>query len=129
MYVNMTGFGTRSGVTVRGIGAAARVYFNKRPDQLTVSEAALLVQMIPAPARFSPDKNSRLARTRRDAVLRKLHEQGMLDAKALDRALKQPARVQPPLAKDVALGRYFADVVRRELKTGATMRPLDGVMR
>src|SRR6188474_422037 len=68
-YLNEVYLGHRDGREVRGLGEAARVYFSKTPQQLSVAQAALIAGMIRAPNRDNPDERDRIATQRRNAVL------------------------------------------------------------
>lgn len=52
-----------------GIGAAAQTYFHKPVNDLTLSEAAMLAGIIPAPSRFNPRADIATAEIRRMSVL------------------------------------------------------------
>ena len=60
------------GGNIEGIKAASLLYFNKQPNKLTVSEAALLVALPQSPSRTRPDKNIQNASAARDKVLHRL---------------------------------------------------------
>jgi membrane peptidoglycan carboxypeptidase len=49
-YLNVAPFGNQA----YGVYAAAQVYFNKKPKDLTVAEAALLAGLVKAPTSFNP---------------------------------------------------------------------------
>jgi len=114
-YLNEIYLGQRGPLAIRGVGAAARAYFSKEVHQLTAGEAALLAGMLRAPNTYSPVLNPGRARARRDGILKRMHELGMLDSAAYERArresLRAPARPWPGQAAP-----YFADYVRQELE-------------
>jgi penicillin-binding protein 1A len=66
-----------------GVGAAAETYFRKPVSDLTLSEAALLASVIPAPSRYSPRSNPEVAEARRKMILRIMHDEGMITAEEL----------------------------------------------
>lgn len=70
-----------------GISAASSLYFQKPVQSLTLSEAAVLVAVLPSPEGFSPFHNPKLALVRQQLVLRSMFAAGYLDAAALDAAL------------------------------------------
>ena len=94
-YLNEIYLGQRGGLAVRGVGAAARVYFRKEIHQLTLPEAALLAGMVRAPNSYSPVVNPERARARRDIVLARMRELGTLSAADWEAARAQPVRVPP----------------------------------
>ncbi|MBP3774575.1 MAG: transglycosylase domain-containing protein [Bacteroidaceae bacterium] len=61
-----------------GIKTAARVYFNKEPNVLTVPEAAMLVGMCKNPSYFNPVRDSVRVTKRRNVVLELMKDQGYL---------------------------------------------------
>ena len=63
-YLNTVYFGNVRGLAVHGIGAAARVYFSKPAQSLTLEEAASLAAMIQAPNRLSPIEHAAALRER-----------------------------------------------------------------
>lgn len=72
MYASHAPFGGN----VVGIRAAALKYFNRRPEQLSWAEAALLAVLPNAPALLYPGKNNTLLKQKRDGLLAKLHPVG-----------------------------------------------------
>jgi penicillin-binding protein 1B len=74
VYLNDVYLGHNEGKPVLGIDEAARLYFNKRPSELRVDEAAVLAGMIRAPNRDTPEKRPDIARARRDAILGVMHD-------------------------------------------------------
>jgi penicillin-binding protein 1B len=69
IYLNEVYLGHSGGKPVLGIDEASRLYFNKRPWELRVDEAALLAGIVRAPNRDTPEKRPDIARARRDAIL------------------------------------------------------------
>jgi len=74
MYLNEVPYGS----TNYGIESASQSYFRKSAKDLTLSEAAALAAMLPAPSRYLNDINA--LRDRRDVVLRLMFEQGYITA-------------------------------------------------
>jgi penicillin-binding protein 1A len=99
-YLNTVPYGTYGGQTAYGAGAAARLYFDKPVQDLTLREAAMLAGMPQAPSRFSPVDNPDGTKARRNEVLRKMAELGMITRE----------RAQTEMAKGLGLNmdRYFA---------------------
>jgi penicillin-binding protein 1A len=73
-----------------GVGAAAQTYFRTTVPQLTLSQAALMVSVIPAPSRYSPRVAPELAEQRRVLVLDEMLAQGRIDQAAHDAAVAEP---------------------------------------
>ncbi|MEY2458891.1 MAG: penicillin-binding protein [Acidimicrobiaceae bacterium] len=73
-----------------GVGAAAQTYFRTPVSQLTLSQAAVLASVIPAPSKYSPRVNPALAEQRRAQVLGEMLEQGRIDRASYDAAGAEP---------------------------------------
>ena len=70
LYLNQIYLGQGS----YGIAAASLEYFDKSIDELNYEEAALLAALPKAPSRYNPYKNEKVAKFRRDLVLKNLLE-------------------------------------------------------
>ncbi|MDA7835728.1 PBP1A family penicillin-binding protein, partial [Candidatus Pelagibacter sp.] len=64
-----------------GVASASLEYFDKPISELNYDEAALLAALPKAPSRYNPYKNIKLAKFRRDLVLKNLLENGYIDEK------------------------------------------------
>ena len=110
-YLNQIAFGRG----FFGIEAAARHYFGKPAARLTLAEAASLAAIPKGPALFDPAKYPERNRTRRDAILGLMRDQGYLTAAQMRAARAAPVRTAPNLGMSVAAP-YFVDVVRTRLE-------------
>jgi penicillin-binding protein 1A len=99
-----------------GVQAAAKVYFGKSVDALTLAEAALIAGVVPAPSRYSPFTNPELARQRQRMTLRRMREEGFIDLAQRQAAEEEPwSLVAPVRVPDLEAAAYFAEEVRRYL--------------
>jgi len=114
-YLNTTPYGTVGGQTAIGAEAAARVYFNKRAKQLDLHEAALLAGLPQAPSAYSPIKNGPAAKRRRNAVLAKMAELGLITQAQADRATRRGLDLNPSDYFSRRRESYFFDYVKDEL--------------
>jgi penicillin-binding protein 1A len=73
-----------------GIGAAAQVYFRKPVTELTLSEAATLAGLIPAPSRYNPRADIATAEIRRKSVLDTMRALGMVTDEEWHEAYTHP---------------------------------------
>ncbi len=83
------------GSSAYGVSDAAWIYFSKRPDQLTLPEAALIAGLPPAPSVYSPLVNPEVALRRRSIVLQRMREAGFIDDGQLQRAEAAPLALKP----------------------------------
>lgn len=65
VYLNVAEFGRG----VFGVGAAADIYFHKRPSQLSAYDAALLAAVLPSPKRMRVNAPSNYVRSRQQWIL------------------------------------------------------------
>src|SRR3954451_6790663 len=87
IYLNDVYLGHNAGKPVLGIDEASRLYFDKRPQELRLDEAALLAGMIRAPNRDTPDKRPDIVRTRRNAILAVMHDRHWIGDAQYDDAI------------------------------------------
>jgi penicillin-binding protein 1A len=111
-----------------GVGAASETYFRKPIDQLTLSEAALLAGIIPAPSVYQPRGNPEGADARRRHVLDVMLDQGYINQQQHDEAAAQqvwnvargappgPATLIQPPVKEFRRYPYFVDYVEKYLR-------------
>ena len=71
-----------------GIESASRTYFNKRPGELNIEEAALLIGMLKNSSLYNPVRRSELTLERRNVVLNQMRKAGHLSREEAD-SLKQ----------------------------------------
>ncbi len=84
------------GESTFGVEAASQSYFRKPAKDLTLSEAALLAGVIPAPSVYSPRANPELAEQRRQLVLDLLTRYRMATPEEVLQARAAPPVVHPP---------------------------------
>jgi penicillin-binding protein 1A len=84
------------GESTFGVEAASQSYFRKPAKDVTLSEAALLAGVIPAPSVYSPRANPELAEQRRLLVLDLLGEHHLATADELTAARAEKPVIYPP---------------------------------
>lgn len=105
------------GDNVYGLRAAARRYFSKRPEDLTVSEAALLAGLMKAPSRLAPSANLAGAQQRATLVVAAMKQAGFITAAEAARASPASLRLKP--APEPTQATYFSDWVMPALQARA----------
>lgn len=124
-YLNEIYLGQAGPVSIYGVGEAAHRYFSKNLDELSIDEMALIVGLIKGPNAYSPVKNVEDATKRRNVVLRRLKEEGILTEDAVTQAMNRPVKVM--LNQDVLTDApYFVDHLLREIEQGMGMEIPDG---
>ncbi|HEX7873162.1 MAG TPA: transglycosylase domain-containing protein [Sphingobium sp.] len=102
------------GDNVYGLRAAAHHYFNRDPERLTISQAALLASVLKAPSRLAPTENLKGAQARAALVTRAMVDAGFI-TKAEHDALN-PARLNVRPVAESTSGTYFSDWVLSEAR-------------
>ncbi|MGM0501749.1 MAG: transglycosylase domain-containing protein [Bacillota bacterium] len=103
------------GHSTYGAQSAAKFYFNKNVEDLNLSESALLAALIKAPNYYSPYRNKKAAKTRRNIVLNKMTEQGYITKQEAQKAKKKPIELERPKEDDGKLAPYFITHIRKKL--------------
>ena len=85
-YINQINWGRQ----IKGVGEASRIYFEKHPSELTLSQSALLAGIVRGPDSFNPFKSMEAATRERNTTLER-----MVDAKAISRAEADAAKQEP----------------------------------
>jgi len=67
------------GNLTQGVEAASRFYFNRSAADISLSQAAFLVGLIKSPTYYNPKKHFSRALQRRNYVLERMKEEGMID--------------------------------------------------
>jgi len=96
-----------------GVESAARLYFGKSVDQLTLTEAALIAGIFRGPSIYSPYNNPTVTLNRRNHVLTRMAEEGFITREQAEEAKKQPLNVLPLKRESTEVGAYFFEEVRK----------------
>ena len=91
---------------VYGLRAAARHYFNRSPEKLTLAQSAILAAVVQAPSRLAPTRHLKQAQARSRLVLGAMADTGAISrARAASTALARPDAE----TSKIPTGTYFAD--------------------
>ncbi len=114
-YVNNAPYGTNGGQTAVGIQAAARTYFDKPAKDLELHEAAMLAGLPQAPSQYNPFREPGRALARRNDVLAKMAENGMIRATTARKAMDRPLGVKANRFYTFRREQFFFDYVKDQL--------------
>jgi len=110
LYMNQIYLGQRS----YGFSSAARSYFGKTLDQLTLAETAMLAGLPQNPARHNPVANPKRAQARQHAILKRLRDLGDIDEAQYSQALAEPLRVKRDAGQSFdTRAEYVAELARQ----------------
>jgi penicillin-binding protein 2A len=110
LYLNQIYFGSGT----YGVGAAAKLYFDKEAEDLTISEAALLAGLPKAPSQYSPAHDVELANQRRNVVLNLMYQNNIISEEELKEAKDKEIRVPSVTIKKPSPYQPFIDYVIKE---------------
>jgi penicillin-binding protein 1A len=85
MYLNQVYWGHNN----YGVQTAARTYFDKSAENLTLAESAMMASLIQAPEQYSPFVNKRKAKEQQKVVLGRMLELGWITQSEYDNAVNE----------------------------------------
>ncbi|MEP2774534.1 MAG: PBP1A family penicillin-binding protein [Luteolibacter sp.] len=110
-YVNQINWGRQ----IKGVGEASRIYFEKHPSQLTLSESALLAGIVRGPDAYNPFRSMEAAERERNTTLARMVTAKKISQAQADEAKAEPITVRPDWRRDYNAS-YAMDAVRRDLE-------------
>ncbi len=113
MYLNVNDFGNNA----FGIQAAARRYFDKPVEDITVDEAALLIGILKGTTRYSPIRHPERAKHQRNVVLSTMVSNDMLSKEAFDSLKQKPLGLNLNDPNEMKTAPYFTEFIRRQLNS------------
>ena len=111
LYLNQIYLGQGS----YGIAAASLEYFDKSIDELNYEEAALLAALPKAPSRYNPYKNKKIAKFRRDLVLKNLFENKYIDENIFNELKNKDINLKKRKKIFLEDSRYYVEEVRKDI--------------
>ncbi|MBF0114655.1 MAG: PBP1A family penicillin-binding protein [Magnetococcales bacterium] len=111
LYINQIYLGAGA----YGVGAAARIYFDKDVSELSLAQVAMLAGLPKAPNHYSPWRNPENAQRRQRLVLNRMAEVGFVTQAEAEAAAAEPiglARPQEPLD---TIAPHYLEHVRRTI--------------
>ncbi len=111
LYLNQIYLGQGS----YGIAAASLEYFDKSIDELNYEEAALLAALPKAPSRYNPYKNPKVAKFRRDLVLKNLFENRYIDKINFNELKNKKINLRKRKKIFLEDSRYYVEEVRKDI--------------
>lgn len=122
-YLNLVYLGSGA----YGVADAAWVYFSKPVNQLTLPEIATIAGLAPAPSIYAPDRNPTAAIARRNLVLQRMQEDGVITPEQRQAAAQSPLTLKSSLPKRLEVEYpYFTSYIQKELPKYVGADVLDG---
>jgi len=114
MYLNIYDFGYNAD----GIRSAAKIFFNKLPNELLVQESSVLVGMLKNSSLYNPLRRPELVLKRRNVVLNQMHRNKFINNKELDSLASTPLNIKySPDSHREGLATYFRAYLQEFMKT------------
>ena len=120
MYLNQVDFVNNA----IGISSAAKIYFDKKPNELATEESAVLVGMLTNPSRFNPNRFKERATTRRNIVLGQMVRNNHLTEQKYNELKAKPIELTfKPENHNDGIATYFREYLRDYLKKWTKENP------
>lgn len=110
-YINQINWGRQ----IKGVGEASRIYFEKHPSELTLSESALLAGIVRGPDAYNPFSSMEKAERERNTTLARMVTAKKITQSQADGAKLEPITVRPAWRRDSQQS-YAMDAIRRDLE-------------
>ncbi|HEX2607963.1 MAG TPA: transglycosylase domain-containing protein, partial [Flavisolibacter sp.] len=119
LYLNAVPYGDN----IYGIRNAARTYFQKEPDRLSVEEAAMLVGLLKGNSIYNPRLYPKRALDRRNVVLGQMQKNEFITAAEFNRIKSVPIHLNyRKLDENTGYAPYFREILKDEVD-----KALDGL--
>jgi len=111
MYLNQIYYGHGT----YGVEAASRTYFGKSVKDLSIAECAMIASLPKAPNNYSPYRNPKRARKRRNHVIRRMGEVSFITQEQVKLAMEEDFHLGE-VEKMLNKAPYFVEHIRRILE-------------
>ena len=111
LYVNKIFLGKNA----YGIAAAAKIYYNKSLDQLSIAQMAMISGLPKAPSKYNPVVNPTRALERRNWILGRMLQLGYINQSQYQKAIAEPVNLDMPDRGINNKFPYVGEMVRSEL--------------
>ena len=123
MYLNQYDFLNQA----VGIQSASKIYFDKKPKELSIQEAAMLVGMLKNSALYNPLRRAEMVLERRNVVLGQMVRNEHLSKADFDSLKTLPLDLHYVReSHDEGLAPYFREILRNEVTTLLSSKDKDG---
>jgi penicillin-binding protein 1A len=111
LYVNKIFLGKNA----YGIAAAAKIYYNKNIDELSIAQMAMIAGLPKAPSKYNPVVNPERALERRNWILGRMLQLGYLNQQEYQVAIAEPINLDMPDRSISNRFPYVGEMIRSEL--------------
>ncbi len=111
LYLNKIFLGHRA----YGISAASQAYYDKKLEDLTLAQSAMIAGLPKAPSKYNPISNPERALIRRNYILGRMRILKYIDEEEFQLALNEPITAELHRTRTIAEAQYVAEQVRAQL--------------
>jgi penicillin-binding protein 1A len=120
MYLNIYDFNYNAD----GIRSASSIYFSKKPDQMSLSESAMLVGMLKNSSLYNPLRRPELVRERRNIVYQQMLRNQLIGPKEKDSLGALPIEVNfNPQSHREGIATYFRAYLQKFMRSWIANNP------
>ncbi len=112
LYLNQIYFGNGT----YGVTAASLGYFGKPLDKLSIGQRATLAGLPKAPSAYNPLRYPRVARLRRDIIIIRMRDEGVITPEQAQQAIDTDMELNPIPLKKPEIASHFSEYVRKFLQ-------------
>lgn len=99
-----------------GVDEAAKAYFSKNVNELTLAESALVAALLPSPSALNPlNGGFEEAKKSQEMILANMVEEGYITPEEKEKAIQEEIKLVPSESELNTLAPHFAIMVRNEL--------------
>ena len=98
-----------------GIASASLIYFDKSISDLSYDEVSLLAALPKAPSKYNPYKNKKLAKFRRDLVLKNLLDNKYINKETYKKLINKDIKLQKRKKIYLEDARYYVEDIRKNV--------------
>jgi len=111
LYLNKIFLGHRA----YGISAASQVYYDKKLEDLSLAQSAMIAGLPKAPSKYNPISNPERALIRRNYILGRMRILKYVSEDGFDLALNEPITAELHRTRTIADAQYVSELVRAQL--------------
>lgn len=111
LYLNQIYLGNRA----YGVGAAAKIYYGKELQELSIAQLAMIAGLPQAPSAHNPIANPKAAKKRRNHVLKRLYEESYISLPQYEEARHAPITAKYHGTTLEVNAPYVAEMIRQSL--------------
>jgi penicillin-binding protein 1A len=120
MYLNIYDFNYNAD----GIRSASSIYFSKKPDQMSLSESAVLVGMLKNSSLYNPLRRPELVRERRNIVYQQMLRNQLIEPKEKDSLAALPIEINfNPQSHREGIATYFRAYLQKFMRSWIANNP------